>query len=137
MPMNRREFMKISAGASGGLVLSLSLPGCAGVQTGFRPESGAWKPDAWLEITRQNEILFTLARVEMGQGTYTGLTTLVAEELEVRPEAITLRFAPVAPAYRNPLYGRTSVRPGKAGLCILTALTPCRTATWLNWRRAR
>lgn len=105
MPMNRREFMKISAGASGGLVLSLSLPGCAGVQTGFRPESGAWKPDAWLEITRQNEILFTLARVEMGQGTYTGLTTLVAEELEVRPEAITLRFAPVAPAYRNPLYG--------------------------------
>lgn len=85
MAMNRRDFLKVSAGTSGSLMLSLSLPGCSGMPTGYTEETGQWKPDAWLEITNKDEIHFTLSRVEMGQGTYTGLTTLIAEELEVDP----------------------------------------------------
>ncbi len=104
MPMNRRAFLKVSAGASGSLMVAMALPGCAGIQTGYESETGEWRPDAWLELTRNDEVFFTLARVEMGQGTYTGLTTLIAEELEIQPERITPRFAPVAPEYRNPLY---------------------------------
>ncbi|MGM0571917.1 MAG: molybdopterin cofactor-binding domain-containing protein [Pseudomonadota bacterium] len=104
MSMNRRDFLKVTAGTSGGLVLSLALPGCAGIQTGYDEKSGDWKPDAWLELTADDQVYFTLARVEMGQGTYTGLTTLIAEELEVAPDAIQPGFSPVAPEYRNPLY---------------------------------
>ncbi|MEO9524019.1 xanthine dehydrogenase family protein molybdopterin-binding subunit [Marinobacter alexandrii] len=125
MTMNRRTFLKTGAGASGGLMLSLSLPGCAGVQTGYEPETGEWKPDAWLELTRDDEIYFTLARVEMGQGTYTGLTTLIAEELEVAPAAITPRFAPAAPEYRNPLY-KLQLTGGSTS--IATSWEPLRTA---------
>ncbi|PSF14899.1 xanthine dehydrogenase family protein molybdopterin-binding subunit [Marinobacter shengliensis] len=105
MTMNRRDFLKVSTGASGSLILAVSIPGCASVQTGYQPETGEWKPDIWLELTRDDEIIFTLARVEMGQGTYTGLTTLVAEELDVEPGKIKVKFAPVAPEYRNPLFG--------------------------------
>jgi len=105
MTMNRRDFLKVSTGASGSLILAVSIPGCASVQTGYQPETGEWKPDIWLELTRDDEIIFTLARVEMGQDTYTGLTTLVAEELDVEPSRIKVRFAPVAPEYRNPLFG--------------------------------
>lgn len=105
MTMNRRDFLKVSTGASGSLILAVSVPGCASVQTGYQPETGEWKPDIWLELTRDDEIMFTLARVEMGQGTYTGLTTLVAEELDVEPGRIKVKFAPVAPEYRNPLFG--------------------------------
>jgi len=105
MSMNRRDFMKVTTGASGSLVLALSIPGCASVKTGYEPETGEWKPDIWLELTRNDEIIFTLARVEMGQGTYTGLTTLIAEELDVDPARISVKFAPVAPEYRNPLFG--------------------------------
>lgn len=104
MTMNRRNFLKVTAGTSGGLVLSLSLPGCAGIQTGYDEKNGDWKPDAWLELTTDDQVYFTLARVEMGQGTYTGLTTLIAEELEVAPASIQPRFAPVAAEYRNPLF---------------------------------
>lgn len=125
MTMNRRAFLKAGAGASGGLMLSLSLPGCAGVQTGYESETGEWKPDAWLELTRDDEIYFTLARVEMGQGTYTGLTTLIAEELEVAPAAITPRFAPAAPEYRNPLY-KLQLTGGSTS--IATSWEPLRTA---------
>lgn len=104
MAMNRRDFLKVTAGSSGGLVLSLALPGCAGIQTGYDERDGSWKPDAWLELTTDDQVFFTLARVEMGQGTYTGLTTLIAEELELAPESIKPRFAPAAAEYRNPLY---------------------------------
>ncbi|WP_228301014.1 xanthine dehydrogenase family protein molybdopterin-binding subunit [Marinobacter lipolyticus] len=102
--MNRRDFLKVTGASSGSLVLALSLAGCAGVRAGYEEEEGSWRPDAWLELTTDNNVYFTLARVEMGQGTYTGLTTLVAEELEVEPASITPKFAPVAPEYRNPLY---------------------------------
>lgn len=104
MSMNRRDFLKVSAAGSGGLLLSLNLSGCSGLPTGYQADTGSWKPDAWLEITTANDIHFTLARVEMGQGTYSGLTTLIAEELEVAPSAIRPRFSPVASEYRNPLY---------------------------------
>jgi isoquinoline 1-oxidoreductase/isoquinoline 1-oxidoreductase beta subunit len=115
MAMNRRDFLKVSTSASGGLVLSLSLPGCATVDTGYSENAGIWRPDAWLEIQDNGNIYFTLARVEMGQGTYTGLTTLIAEELDVEPASIKPRFAPVAKEYLNPAYklqitgGSTSV----------------------------
>lgn len=104
MTLNRRDFLKVSAGTSGSLVLAMTLPGCAGIQTGYREEDDTWAPDAWLELTTEDRVYFTLARVEMGQGTYTGLTTLIAEELEVEPSAIQPRFAPAAKEYRNPLY---------------------------------
>ncbi|KEF32797.1 Isoquinoline 1-oxidoreductase beta subunit [Marinobacter nitratireducens] len=125
MTMNRRDFLKVGAGTSGSLLISLSLPGCAGVQTGFKPESGTWKADAWLELTKSGDIWFTLDRVEMGQGTYTGLTTLIAEELEVAPEAISVRFAPVAPEYRNPLF-KLQLTGGSTS--VATAWEPLRTA---------
>lgn len=104
MPLSRRTFLKVGAGASGSLVFALSLPGYAGIRTGYQGKEGSWRPDAWLELTTEGEVRFTLARVEMGQGTYTGLTTLIAEELEVDPASISPTFAPVAAEYRNPLY---------------------------------
>lgn len=104
MTLSRRDFLRVSAAGSGSLVLALSFSGCSGIQTGYREEDDRWVADAWLEITLDNTIYFTLARVEMGQGTYTGLTTLIAEELDVEPSAIRPKFAPVAPEYRNPLY---------------------------------
>ena len=104
MVMNRRSFLKVSTGASGSLLVSMALPGCAGIQTGYEPDTGKWRPDAWLELTADDEVFFTLARVEMGQGTYTGLTTLIAEELDIQPDRINLRFAPVGADYQNPLY---------------------------------
>lgn len=104
--LSRRDFLRQSAqltlAASGSLVVGVNLTACAAA----RPlaETGHWQADAWIELTPDNRVIFTLDRVEMGQGTYTGLTTLVAEELDVEPTRIEVRFAPVGDAYRNPLF---------------------------------
>lgn len=114
--LSRRSFLKVSATSGGALAIGFVLPGCSSLKTGFDEKAQTWTPNAWLQIDRQGAVQFTLDRVEMGQGTYTGLTTLAAEELDVDPEQIDVVFAPVADPYRNPLYklqitgGSTSMR---------------------------
>ena len=100
---NRRDFLKTLGIVGTGLVIEVSLPGCA---TRLPNASDtAFQPNAWLQITPQNDIIFYLGNVEMGQGTMTGLTTLIAEELNTAPHLITVKMAPVHKAFINPAYG--------------------------------
>jgi isoquinoline 1-oxidoreductase/isoquinoline 1-oxidoreductase beta subunit len=90
---SRRQFLKLAGLTGGGLVLGVSLTGCASDSRPFTPERGALASDAFLQITPDNDIRFYLPRDEMGQGIYMGLATLVAEELDVPPERIDVRLA--------------------------------------------
>ncbi|WP_250655102.1 xanthine dehydrogenase family protein molybdopterin-binding subunit [Alkalimarinus coralli] len=103
--VSRRQFIKATATATGGFSLSTFLPGCATFGAKGLTDDNRWKANAWLEITPDSEVIFTLDRVEMGQGTTTGLTTLLAEELDVEPATVSVKYAPVANVYRNPDYG--------------------------------
>ncbi|UZE96885.1 xanthine dehydrogenase family protein molybdopterin-binding subunit [Alkalimarinus alittae] len=103
--ISRRQFLKASVTATGGLSLSAFLPGCAAVSNKGLSDDNSWVANAWLEITPDSKLIFTLDRVEMGQGTTTGLTTLLAEELDIEPDTITVIYASVANEYRNPEYG--------------------------------
>jgi len=105
IPASRRQFIKVSTSAVGGLSLGVGLNGCGVFRTQSTDSNGNWQASAWLEIQPDNTIVFTLDRVEMGQGTYTGITTLLAEELRVDPEVIVVEFAGAAQVYRNPDYG--------------------------------
>lgn len=101
--ISRRQFIRVSATAAGGLLIAAQLPACGGSKN-LQADSGDFSPNAFLTFSEQGEITFTLPRAEMGQGTYTGLTTIIAEELEVDPQAIAILFAPADKAYNNPDY---------------------------------
>jgi isoquinoline 1-oxidoreductase beta subunit len=104
----RRNFLKATAMGSGGLMISIALPGCASLKNGGMSQAGdveQWNSNAWLRIDSDNSIHFVLDRVEMGQGTYTGMTSLLCEELEVDPEKVNVSFAGVDSVYRNTIYG--------------------------------
>lgn len=105
---SRRDFLKATAISGGGLMISIALPGCSTLKNGGITQVGKeqqWNSNAWLRIDSDNSIHFVLDRVEMGQGTYTGMTSLLAEELEVDPEKIDISFAEVDSVYRNTIYG--------------------------------
>jgi len=123
--LTRRQLLVRSATASGGLALGFSVAGCAS-KSHQSTEEGAWAANAWIEVTPYSRVLFTLDRVEMGQGTYTGLTTLIAEELDQAPETITVRFAGADQKYRNPDYG-LQITGGSNSLS--SAWEPIRTAS--------
>lgn len=104
--VSRRAFLKRSAGASAGLVVACHLPLTSGCATKLpHSKAPAWEPNAWLQITPNNDVIFYLHRTEMGQGTLTGLTTLIAEELNTHPKHISVKTAGIHPDYINPVYG--------------------------------
>lgn len=103
--MNRRDFLKASSIAGGGLMVSAVLPGCSSFGKRQMINNETYQANAWLRINKDNSIHFVLDRVEMGQGTYTGMSTLIAEELEVDPAELNIEFAGVDSLYRNPIYG--------------------------------
>lgn len=100
---NRRDFLKSIGIVGGGLILDFSLTGCA---TPFpHTDSADFEPNAWLQITPENNIIFYLNSIEMGQGSMTGMTTLIAEELNTEAHLITIKSAGLHPDYVNPFYG--------------------------------
>jgi len=100
---SRREFLQRAAHFSGGLVLAMVLPG---LKSGPRAATLASSQlNAWLRIGTDNSITILVDRSEMGQGVYTALPTLIAEELEVDLSQITIAAAPVGEPYVNALNG--------------------------------
>ena len=106
---SRRDFLSTSAAVGGGLILALTLPGASGkfaAAAASLPAPGGGKPDAqlnaWLKISRDNSITIIVDRSEMGQGVYTALPMLLAEELDIDLDVIRIEAAPVGDAYINP-----------------------------------
>jgi isoquinoline 1-oxidoreductase beta subunit len=101
--LSRREFLSATATVGGGLILALTLPGPAAV--GAKPaaaRAAGGQLNAWLKISSDNSITVIVDRSEMGQGVYTALPMLLAEELEVDLAVIRVEAAPVGDAYINP-----------------------------------
>jgi isoquinoline 1-oxidoreductase subunit beta len=100
--LSRRGFLQAGAAAGGGLMLSLSLP------FGNRESKAAdaFIPNAFIRIGSDGQIVLIMPYVEMGQGTYTSIPMLIAEELEVDLKQVRLEHAPPnEKRYANPLLG--------------------------------
>src|ERR1700733_2945855 len=81
--MQRRTFLKLGAAAGGAFVVGCAFGPTGGAIWRHHRLTGEFQPNAWIRILPDNTIIFTLDRVEMGQGTTTSHAMLVAEELEV------------------------------------------------------
>ena len=102
--LSRRGFLRAGAAAGGGLLLSLSLPFANGDAQAADAEG--FMPNAFIRIGGDGQIVLTMPYVEMGQGTYTSIPMLIAEELEVDLKQVQLEHAPPnEKLYGNPLLG--------------------------------
>jgi isoquinoline 1-oxidoreductase subunit beta len=102
--LTRRKFLSTAAGAGGTVLLALTLPGF-GAREKSRGTGAAAQLNAWLTIAADNTFTVIVDRAEMGQGVYTALPMLLAEELEISMDAIKVVAAPVGDAYVNALNG--------------------------------
>ena len=102
--LSRRVFLKSSVAAGGGLLLGLGLPTFVGDV--IAEESSSFVPNAFIRIGSDGSVTLTMPYVEMGQGTYTSIPMLIAEELEVALSQVRLEHAPPdEKRYGNPLFG--------------------------------
>jgi isoquinoline 1-oxidoreductase beta subunit len=101
---SRRRFVQAGVAAGGGLMLSLSLSFAN--DNADAADTDGFAPNAFIRIAPDGQIVFTMPYVEMGQGTYTSIPMLIAEELEVDLKQVRLEHAPPnEKLFGNPLIG--------------------------------
>src|SRR2546426_7689915 len=135
--VSRRTFLETSAAVGGGLLLGFRLPPLAPLQ-----QNGPFVPNAFIRIDREGRVTLIMHKVEMGQGTYTSMPMLLAEELEVDLSQVQLEHAPPDDArYAEALFGvqetggSTSVRGNweplrRAGATARALLVAAAAQTW-------
>src|SRR5437870_12457561 len=111
-PVSRREFLVVIAAAGGGLLLEWRWR-----TVGAQETASVFAPNAFIRIGTDGRVTLIIGQVEMGQGMYTAMPQLLAEELEVGLDQVRLEHAPPdEKRYANPLFhfqatgGSTSVK---------------------------
>lgn len=154
----RRKFLKmgvsIGAAVGGGLLLGVSLPVAgAGAKDAKSAAAligdgtgavapGGFAPNAFVQIDPSGQVTLTMPKIEMGQGTFTSIPMLIAEELEVSLDAVLLVHAlPDENLFKDTLLGiqltgaSTSIRYAwepmrKAGATARTVLIAAAAKKW-------
>jgi isoquinoline 1-oxidoreductase beta subunit len=121
LTLGRRDFLKGSLLAGGGLLIGVSLGACSKPA----PVGAGGAPVAWLHIGGDNSINVLVDKSEMGQGVYTALPMLIAEELDVPLSKINVSFAPAGQPFINVFLG-TQITGGSTS--VREAWTKLRTA---------
>lgn len=121
--VSRRVFL--AAGGSLALGVAFKATFDADAQAAGNPPP--FEPNAFVRIGTDDTITLTMARVEMGQGIYTALSMLIAEELEVPLSQVRFAHAPPdAVRYGNPRAGGGQITGGSNS--VMGAWEPMRLA---------
>src|SRR5262249_48683112 len=136
-------FLRAGAAAGGGLLLGFAIPrNVRFAEAGEFKAVADFAPNTFIRISPDGQITLIMCQVEMGQGTYTSMPMLIAEELEVDLRQVHLEHAPPDDKlYGNPIFGlqttggSTSVRAfweplRRAGAAARTLLIQAAAANW-------
>ncbi|WP_207265248.1 xanthine dehydrogenase family protein molybdopterin-binding subunit [Pseudomonas sp. GW101-3H06] len=124
-PLSRRGFLKGSAVLGGGLVVAFVIPGGYRFAVGAENQGNVFAPNAFLRIGNDNSVTVLLGHSEMGQGIWTGLTMLIAEELDADWSKIRVEHSPAsAKDYGLAGFGGMQITGGS-------------TSTWMEFDRYR
>ncbi|WP_250449050.1 xanthine dehydrogenase family protein molybdopterin-binding subunit [Lysobacter enzymogenes] len=124
---SRRRFLKSGATIGGGLVVGFLVPGAKrfaqAAPAAAAAVSAGFAPNAFLRIAADDTVTVLLSHSEMGQGIWTGLAMLIAEELDADWSKIKVEHAPAAPDYKHTAFGMQ--------------MTGGSTSTWSEFERYR
>ena len=128
--IKRRDFLRTGAAVGGGLLISLYLPKLSQAGVSAKPtdklkfiDPATFAPNAFIRIAPDDTVTIIVNKSEMGQGVYTSLPMLIAEELEADWSKIKVESAPVDAVYNHTVFGMQ--------------LTGGSTSTASEWQRFR
>src|SRR5262245_49158821 len=121
--LSRRAFLKATALAGGGLVLGVYLPELDHPAKAAEEKATTFAPNAFVRVGTDESVTVLINHTELGQGTFTALPMLVAEELDADWSKVRAEHAPVHPDYNHVGFGIQMVGGS--------------TSTWTEWERLR
>lgn len=104
--LDRRDFIRASVAASGGLLMSFYWPELDGPRRAVAaPGEAPFSPNAFVRIATDGKVTVMINKAEMGQGVCTSLAMLLAEELDADWGLVGFEFAPAHFDYAHPGFG--------------------------------
>ncbi len=88
--LTRRGFLQAGLAVGGTLVVGFHLPSARGAQS----EKPIFAPNAFIRIDTHGKVTLIMPQVEMGQGIYTAVAMILAEELDAAFDQVALEAAP-------------------------------------------
>src|SRR5258708_31689011 len=101
--VSRRAFLRVSAAAAGGFLVSLYLDWPAIAQQPPKPQ--VYPPDAFVHVRPDGKIVIQVNRLEFGQGVQTALPMLLADEMDADCSQVVAELPPAPDLHRDPLLG--------------------------------
>ncbi len=104
--LSRREFLRATGMAGGGLMLAIGLPGGgAPAHAQQAQDKASTTPEAFVRIGADDSVTVLVNKLEFGQGVFTSMAMLVAEELDCDWSKVRAQHAPTAAVYAHPKFG--------------------------------
>ena len=101
-PVTRRGFLQAGVIVGGALLISFRLPAARGAQSA----KAEFSPNAFIRIDAGGKVTLIMPQAEMGQGIFTAVAMILAEELDAAFDQVTLEAAPPNDKlYANPVFG--------------------------------
>jgi isoquinoline 1-oxidoreductase beta subunit len=110
--LSRRGFLRVTACAAGGMLVSLYLrrPSAEAQEGGPpNPQQKVYPPDAFVNVRPDGKIVIQVNRLEFGQGVHTSLPLILADELDADWSQVISELAPAADIYKDPVFGTQMV----------------------------
>ena len=112
---SRRAFLQSTAALGAGLVIGFHWP--IGRRDAMAATAGEFAPNAFVRIAPDSTVTVIAKHFEMGQGTTTGLPTILAEELDADWAQVKVEFAPAdSQRYNNLLFGQAQGTGGSTAI---------------------
>lgn len=100
--LSRRHLLQVGAAVGGGLLVGFVAPGIMSAEAA----APGFAPNAFIRIDQAGKVTLVMPQVEMGQGTYTSISMILAEELDADWRKVVYEHAPPSDAlYGNPVFG--------------------------------
>ena len=134
--VDRRSFIKVGALAGGGLLISTYVPFGEALAATAPTAAGEFAPNAFITISSTGTVTIIAPNSEMGQGIKTSLPMIVAEELDVPWQSVTVVQGDLNPAYGRQFSVGSQSTPGnympmrRAGATGRAMLIQAAAATW-------
>jgi isoquinoline 1-oxidoreductase beta subunit len=115
--LSRRRFLQGGAGLTLGFCIPYLAASPDALNAAGNPAVTGFEPNAFLRIGSDNSVTVISKHLEMGQGTYTGLATILAEELDADWNSVSVEGAPAdAQRYNNLLWGEMQGTGGSTAI---------------------
>jgi isoquinoline 1-oxidoreductase subunit beta len=107
--ISRRTFVVTTGIAGAGLLLGARVSDREGPRAA-EPNGAAFAPNAWIRLDENGDVTILVHKSEMGQGVWTALPMIVAEEMDADWRRVRAERAPTLPDYQTATGGSSSVR---------------------------